>query len=76
MVEIARLLLICSVNDCVTVWFTARQLSCTVIEGVNVPLVEGVPEIKPELLIDNPVGRPVADHASGVNPPEAVICTL
>src|ERR1700758_2703108 len=52
--------------------------SVAVTVTLNVPAVDGVPEIRPEdALIDSPVGRPVALQVSA-RPPESepVICRL
>jgi len=61
---------------CVAICWARGQLSVTVITMfVNAPVTDGVPEItQVELLIDSPVGRPVAAQVSGAMPP--VVCTV
>ena len=43
----------------------------TVIEALNVPAAVGVPLIVPPLLIERPLGRPLADQVYGDIPPVA-----
>ena len=51
----------------------APLLSCTVATTVNPAADVGVPEIAPVVAsMVSPGGRPVADHAYGAEPPEAV----
>jgi len=59
----------------VAVWVVGELESVTVITTVDVPteLWAGVPLIAPvELMIDNPLGRPLALYLNGVVPPDAV----
>ena len=45
--------------------------SFTATDGTCVPAVVGVPLIIPLVLIESPLGRPLADHVYGVLPPMA-----
>ena len=45
--------------------------SFTDSEAICVPAVVGVPLIVPVLLMERPLGRPLADHAYGETPPVA-----
>jgi hypothetical protein len=46
--------------------------STTVTVAVVVPVADGVPEIRPPVVIERPAGRPVAENVNGVTPPVAV----
>jgi len=45
--------------------------SFTVREAIWMPAVAGVPPIVPLVLIESPLGRPLADHVNGAAPPVA-----
>ena len=45
----------------------------TTTDGTCVPAVVGVPLIIPLVLIERPLGRPLADHVYGVLPPMAAM---
>ena len=45
--------------------------SFTVSAAICVPAVVGAPPIVPALLIESPLGRPLADHVYGEVPPVA-----
>ena len=68
MVRLSVLVAVCGVE----------QASVARICGLNAPLVDGVPEIRPALLMLTPVGNepPNRDHVIAPVPPELVIWKL
>ena len=61
-----------SVRDWLVACGVGTQESVTVAETVKVPLVVGVPEINPPVVIERPEGSPLAPQEMGATPPELV----